>query len=437
MKTDNPHWCTDIFKHSVTITFDRHGIQYKNILVYCTDEYLELEDKSKAEEFCIVREEDKYGIPQFKGRAAYAYTSEMLKSYRTENGILIGEDKPIKEAFTKIAKETHYKLIHYGFGVGSYYGIFIDGYVFAWELGTATVKPMFNKLPSNINYEEVEPFVFFKELGKIISCGYVLENRQFLDDILFDFYCLCTTITDGCGDHVLESKLLNEFKTRLLKEQSEPTNQCVDKGGSRKVCTFVGSREAPIKAEELGVAFLKKFLALGNSVWSGGSGVMDKCVEHAYFYNKFRGVPQGEIKVFLPWFSFDSKLSYQGLDRNLYIDIGKHEIHDTAKIIAKSEYDRYNSFDNLKKGAQSLMTRNSCQVLDETCDHLSDFLMCWAKPANTKNMTVQGGTNLAVAIAKKHEVPILNLYHPWVFEAVSAYTEGYLTLQDLLDGYSE
>ena len=52
------------------------------------------------------------------------------------------------------------------------------------------------------------------------------------------------------------------------------------------------------------------------------------------------------------------------------------------------------------------MSRNSYQVLGDSLDNPSSFLVCW-----TSDGKMSGGTAQAMRIATDFRVPIYNLYH--------------------------
>jgi hypothetical protein len=60
----------------------------------------------------------------------------------------------------------------------------------------------------------------------------------------------------------------------------------------------------------------------------------------------------------------------------------------------------------LSKSGMKLMSRNSYQVLGDSLDNPSSFLVCW-----TSDGKMSGGTAQAMRIATDFRVPIYNLYH--------------------------
>lgn len=187
---------------------------------------------------------------------------------------------------------------------------------------------------------------------------------------------------------------------------------------SDRVFTLVGSRETPKEISLLMRELAKQLLANGWDGYSGASGEADKQLEQGYFYNFYNNIKQGNIYCFLPWGHFDNLFKYQ--EGRVYYNTPLLPEYNNAKQIAKEHYDKYNEYNKLSIGAKGMMNRNVYQILGPELARKTNIVFYWAKPATTKNMICNGGTNLAVALAEYHNIPTLNLYFPWVEQRLHA-----------------
>lgn len=67
------------------------------------------------------------------------------------------------------------------------------------------------------------------------------------------------------------------------------------------------------------------------------------------------------------------------------------------------------SWNGLGRGGILLHSRNPMQVLGGSLKLPSKFCIFYAKPKGKQGL-VEGGTNTAVQVARKHDVPVFNLY---------------------------
>lgn len=99
------------------------------------------------------------------------------------------------------------------------------------------------------------------------------------------------------------------------------------------------------------------------------------------------------------------------------IDSQRNHLWQTATEIALQAR---GSFNGLGRGGIAHHTRNVFQVLGSDLRTPSRMLVCWARPIGRRG-NVAGGTNTAVQIALKYNVPVRNLYYPEVIESVETW----------------
>ena len=89
-----------------------------------------------------------------------------------------------------------------------------------------------------------------------------------------------------------------------------------------------------------------------------------------------------------------------------YFEAEQYETFEKAKVIAEVAR---GSFQNLKDWGIALHTRNVYQVLGPELDKRSWLCILYAEPSGKKGR-VKGGTNTALQIAKRFNVPTANIY---------------------------
>lgn len=153
-----------------------------------------------------------------------------------------------------------------------------------------------------------------------------------------------------------------------------------------KYVTLVGSREAPQSvckvAERIG-----KFLSDRGFIGRSGRAIgMDSAFERFYDPDLF----EAYVIKNLP-----NAINVRHHDMAAYEELA-------ASLIPHYEYlDFYSRW---------LHARNTCQVLGLDLKTPSMLLVCWA-PEPRKGGGVRGGTKSAVALARRHGIPVSNLYH--------------------------
>lgn len=156
--------------------------------------------------------------------------------------------------------------------------------------------------------------------------------------------------------------------------------------------TGVGSRETPPEVLREMLRLAEWFRLLGYTLRSGGAGGADTAFEMGAF---------GKAHVYLPWPGFNGRYRKR-------MESPSREAYTMAQAV-------HPAWARLSPGARSLHARNCHQVLGDTLDAPSAFLVCWtpdgcvSEATRTKNT---GGTATAIVLASRHAIPVFNLYDP-------------------------
>lgn len=164
-----------------------------------------------------------------------------------------------------------------------------------------------------------------------------------------------------------------------------------------KAYAGIGSRETPSSVCDLMTRIAHKLEDRGLILRSGGADGADQA-----FAN---GVTERTNKrIYLPWVGFNNACGvYMG------------SMMDDAAVIAKSYHPRWSS---LSRGAKSLITRNTFQVLGDDLKSSADFIICW-----TKDGKASGGTGQALRIARTFNIPVFNLHKESHFLQLTEFVE--------------
>lgn len=104
-----------------------------------------------------------------------------------------------------------------------------------------------------------------------------------------------------------------------------------------------------------------------------------------------------KAEIYLPWEGFNDQ--YSSMEGRLILNIPE------AQTIASEIHP---AWDRLTTGAKALHTRNIYQVLGQDLNIPSTGVIFYAEPNGN---SVKGGTRTAVELAKKHDIPVYNLYN--------------------------
>lgn len=175
-----------------------------------------------------------------------------------------------------------------------------------------------------------------------------------------------------------------------------------------KYYTGVGSRETPEHILKFIEQVAYWLAGRGYTGRSGSAVGADNAFELGFNeYQTFKSTKNTltTFEAYLPWKGFS--------------DINEDSIHiiapslpnyNEAVEIASTIHPAWN---RLGRGARALHTRNIYQVLGLDLKTTSNVLFCYTQPTKNKQgvMTgVKGGTNTAVQLAMKHNIPIYNFY---------------------------
>lgn len=145
--------------------------------------------------------------------------------------------------------------------------------------------------------------------------------------------------------------------------------------------TGVGSRSTPVEIQRAMTDIAIELEVMGYTLRSGGAKGADQAFE--------RGAVRKEI--YLP------EKGYKGHQSDLYT------VCDRALAMALDIHPAPNKL-KANPGPWRLHARNCYQVLGQTLDNPSEFLIGW-----TENGELRGGTRTAIVLAKRNKIPTLNL----------------------------
>lgn len=189
--------------------------------------------------------------------------------------------------------------------------------------------------------------------------------------------------------------------------------------------TGVGSRQAPRPVRQLFTLFVQRLATRHAVIWrSGHAPGMDAAVEAG------TGDAINAPEIYLPWQGFGGAYA-PGDDGRFILPFSENPtVWEKAREIAKEVIPYW---DNMKPSHKALHTRNAYQVLGRSLTEPSEAIYFWAKPTRTEGR-VAGGTNTAVQIGRKYEVPLFNLYDSKVLEAISVFLDLPVDIEKMQEG---
>ena len=163
-----------------------------------------------------------------------------------------------------------------------------------------------------------------------------------------------------------------------------------------KYLTGVGSRETPQSILDQIYDIAVEFALKGWTLRSGGANGCD-----SFFEAGFKDA-NGLAEIYLPWKKFNANAS------SLY------EITPKALALASQIHPAWHACSD---AAKRLHARNCYQVLGQNLDKPSDLLICYTSEGQEK-----GGSATAIKLARKYNVPVVNLgCTKWTTELESKY----------------
>jgi hypothetical protein len=158
------------------------------------------------------------------------------------------------------------------------------------------------------------------------------------------------------------------------------------------IYTGVGSRETPeeklAQMSDIGEILATK----GYTLRSGAADGADRAFEAGVLR-----VPKGSLELYLPWKGFNDSTSL------------RHVVTEAALELAKTIHPRWSE---LKESVRKLHARNCYQILGETLDRPTEFVICWTPDGcetEAARTRATGGTATAIVLAHRHRIPIFNL----------------------------
>ena len=155
--------------------------------------------------------------------------------------------------------------------------------------------------------------------------------------------------------------------------------------------TGIGSRETPDDIGKILTTFCNIMTRGGYVLRSGGAGGADRQCED--------GVYNNHKEIYIPWKGFNKSES------ELYTKEDSEEVIQIAR-------ENHPAYEYLKPPVKKLMNRNVYQVLGYDLNKPSEFIICYTSDGckHHKDRTNKtGGTGLAISVASKNNIPIINL----------------------------
>lgn len=158
-----------------------------------------------------------------------------------------------------------------------------------------------------------------------------------------------------------------------------------------KTATLIGSREPPERIANIAIKIGRALSDRGILAYSGGAPGMDSHFLFDYAPERRR--------IILPENGFNGLYS-NGMDIIDYNELDTYKAADEARKVA-------GNFDYQNEWTQRRYARNAVQILRETLDNPTDFVLFWAVE---KEFCVKGGTAIASRLARLYGVPSFNLW---------------------------
>lgn len=166
--------------------------------------------------------------------------------------------------------------------------------------------------------------------------------------------------------------------------------------------TGVGSRNTPEPMLTWEQEVAKRLESMGYALRSGGAVGSDQAFQSGI-------VNPENMEIYLPWPGFNDLQAHQP---GFYMPKEFNNYYYAVQIAAEV----HPAWERLTGGARILHTRNVYQVLGQDLKSPSRLLLCWAPPSRQNH--VKGGTNTAVQLARRHHVPVINLFGASSFNVI-------------------
>lgn len=174
-----------------------------------------------------------------------------------------------------------------------------------------------------------------------------------------------------------------------------------------KYYTGIGSRQTPKDILKLMERIAYKLCQKGYVLRSGSAGGADTAFENGA---KAWGSETSDgfncpvlAQIYIPWKSFTT---YEDYYKDWYYNLEHMRYKKEAYQLASETHP---AWDKCSVGAKALHARNTFQILGQTLNKPSSFLICWAQ--EDKHGNIKGGTATAWNLAKAYGVSCFNLYN--------------------------
>lgn len=167
------------------------------------------------------------------------------------------------------------------------------------------------------------------------------------------------------------------------------------------IITGIGSRNCPKEYCDVMTEIGERLVSVGTIGRSGYAKGADISFEMGYMGELLQNrLTSSRFESYLPWSGF------RGRDEDSYhILVRDDRIVKAATQIA---YEIHPNWDRLDYYGRKLHTRNVYQILGRDLNTPSDYVFLYAQPKG-KN-SVFGGTNTALQLANKYNIPHFNIY---------------------------
>lgn len=164
----------------------------------------------------------------------------------------------------------------------------------------------------------------------------------------------------------------------------------------------VGSRQTPISVLNQVRLIAHRLAQRGFGLRSGAAIGADSAFESGAL------AAGGQTEIWLPW------RGYNGHDSHHVVE------HRDAFALAASAHP---TWPRLSQGVRKLHARNAHQVFGPDLDDPVEFVLCFTADgaeSEAERTEATGGTGLAITLANRHGIPIINLARPGALDRIGA-----------------
>lgn len=203
-----------------------------------------------------------------------------------------------------------------------------------------------------------------------------------------------------------------------MKNTEQPT---MAGDNMQKYYTGVGSRETPLEMMRLEVEIAGKMLRLG---YTGRSGAADGS-DNAFYVGYQNAMGNDGFVNYLPYSKFNG-YCHNGKE---FVYPGHFANYSEAQQIASTVHPLGKKL--LTHASLSFHARNVYQVLGDDLNTPSEICFLWAPVKLSLLYAVEGGTNTALQLCIRNNIPSINLNIPLQLDAVKKWLNGEVDLDFL------